>query len=145
MPHRGTRMLVTVCELRDFLHPVIRALFTPGCAFLALVFLAACGEHSRTTLDTCANARTTKELRQCVDQQIGLMERQLSAALDSAKGRSPSAAAVDSTQSAWLRYRKAQCEAEARTAAPVPVPRCWLSLTHRRIDEVRQMYPTHAP
>jgi uncharacterized protein YecT (DUF1311 family) len=144
MRHRGTRTLITVRELRDILHSVIRARFTPTRAFLAILFLAACEGHSPATLEACTNARTTRDFRQCVDQEIELSERQLAAALDSAKVRSPSEAAVDSTQSAWLRYRKAQCEAEARTAVPAPVPRCWLALTRRRIAEVRQMYATHA-
>jgi uncharacterized protein YecT (DUF1311 family) len=108
-------------------------------AFVTAVFLAACGDHSRTPLDSCAHAHTLTEFHECVNHQIGLLERQLSAALDSAKQRGPSAAAVDSSQSAWLRYRKAQCEAEARTVAPAPVPSCWLSLTRARIDEIRGM------
>ena len=145
MPQWWARMSSTVWELRDFRHPVIPARFTPNFAFLPVVFLAACAEHSRTPLDLCADAMTTTEVRECVDHQTGRLQRQLSAVLDSAKRRSPNAAAVDSSQSAWLRYRKAQCEAEARTAAPLLVPRCWLSLTTGRIDELRHMYRMTEP
>jgi uncharacterized protein YecT (DUF1311 family) len=84
-------------------------------------------------------------VHECVGHEVDLLQQQLAAALDSARRRAPSAASVNSAQSAWLLYRKAQCEAEAQTIAPAVVPRCWLSLTEARIDEVHGMYRATGP
>jgi uncharacterized protein YecT (DUF1311 family) len=109
--------------------------------FSAMIVLAlSCDKPAPTAADECMGASTTSDRDRCVSRQIELLQRQLSAAIDSAKRLAPNVDAVDSAQSAWLRYRKAQCEAEASTIAPSPVPRCWFTLTVARVNELSHMY-----
>ena len=97
-------------------------------------------ESPRTS---CADAKTTIEVRRCISHDLQAAERDLDRYLQEARRRAASRALLDSAQIAWKHYRDLTCRAagsEPGTTQPPAVLDCLLGLTRRRIHELYDHY-----
>ena len=113
---------------------------------LALMFgfsLPLSGQDSLKV--ACDSAVTTIDMRRCASRELDSAQANLRRYLQEARRVAANRAQLDSSQTAWLRFRDVACraagsEVKGGTAEQLFVLNCLIMLTH---DRVRYLYDFH--
>ncbi len=111
----------------------------------ALLPVPACAQDTTAGSAECADAMTTLDMRRCFSTANVRADSAMADTFRAARDRSGVAAALDSAQARWERFRDAQCEAEGAryeggTLQPVAVLTCRLGLTRARVRYLENLF-----
>jgi uncharacterized protein YecT (DUF1311 family) len=116
------------------------------CAAAALVLLTAQGAFAQAPADTCAGAGTQKQLSECAYEAFLAATAEYSAAYKalSDKLAKDDVRQLQRTQKAWMAYRTATCDFEARgvqggSAAAMVQWQCAARYTRVRTSELKKI------